>query len=165
MSDDKPMLALGRYEELALSELARFPVLAQCHAAWLAAGKGGRLPASIDLACIPPETLPYTMLLDYLPAAGDVRVRIAGTYVGEHSTFRDSGRGLRGFFNETDAAIVYESLVRIAAAKTPSLARRDYVTIEGSRYSYTRLIMPLAADGQTVSGFFKTIEPASLHIE
>jgi hypothetical protein len=165
MSEDKPMLELGRYEELALSELAGCPVLAQCHAAWVAAGVGGYLPASLDLSVVPAETLPYTMLLDYLPAAGDVRVRIAGTYVGEHSSFRDSGRGLRGFFNETDAAIVYASLVRIAAAKTPSLARRDYVTIEGSRYSYTRLIMPLAADGHTVSGFFKTIEPASLHIE
>lgn len=165
MSEEKPELNLGRYQELALSELANCPILAQCHGTWLAAGKAGRLPASLDLSGIPTEALPYTMLLDYLPAAGDVRVRIAGTHVGEHSSFRDSGRGLRGFFNETDAGIVFESLVRIADAKQPSLARRDYVQIDGRRYSYTRLIMPLAADGATVSGFFKTIEPASLHIE
>ena len=165
MSEDTPMLNLGCYQELDLSGLAGCPVLAQCHATWLAASAGDRIPASLDLAGIPADALPYTMLLDYLPAAGDVRVRIAGTHVGEHSSFRDSGRGLRGFFNATDAQIVYQSLVRIAATRTPSLARRDYVRIDGRKYSYTRLIMPLAADGMTVSGFFKTIEPASLHIE
>ena len=164
MSEDKPMLELCRYEELELSGLAGFPMLARCHAAWLAACTAGALPASIDIADIPADTLPYTMLLDFLPEIRDVRVRIAGNYVGERSAFGDSGRGLRGFFNETDAGIVFESLVRIAQLRLPSLARRDYVSIEGRRYGYTRLIMPLSADGRTVSGFFKTIEPASLLI-
>ncbi len=117
------------------------------------------------MALVPAEALPYTMLLDYLPVRGDVRVRIAGNYVGERAHFGESGQGLRGFFSETDATVVYDSLVRIADAREPSLARRDYVSIEGRSYSYTRLILPLAADGGRVSGFFKTIEPTTLTIK
>jgi len=165
MSEQMPIRELGRYVELPLAEIGAYPVLAACYRVWQSAFVGDRLPASLDIGLVPAETLPYTMMLDYLPAARDVRVRMAGHYVGEHSTFKNSGRGLRGFFNETDAAIVYDSLVRIADAKQPSLARRDYVTIDGNRHGYTRLILPLAADGVTVSGFFKTVEPASLKVE
>jgi len=104
------------------------------------------------------------MLLDYLPEQRDVRVRLCGNYVGERSTFADSGKGLRGFFNEVDAGLVFDSLVGIARAAAPSLARRDYVSIEGKAYRYVRLIMPLSLDGRQVTGFFKTIEPSSLEI-
>ncbi len=165
MTDAAPSLSLIRYEELKLDDISSFSVLARCYAAWRASSIEGRLPATVDIREIPAETLPYTMLLDYLPKQQDVYVRIAGNYVGERSAFGEQIEGLRGFFNETDAAIVYESLVRIAETKTPSLARRDYVSIEGQRYRYVRLIMPLSADGNSVTGFFKTIEPASLQIE
>jgi hypothetical protein len=164
MQNDPPILRLDRYVELPISGIAGYPVLSKCHAAWLAGCAGGRIAASVDMTLIPDEALPYTMLLDYLPAEKDVRVRIAGNYVGERSSFGDARRGLRGFFNETDAEIVFESLARIASSGTPSLARRDYVSIEGRRYGYTRLILPLAADGRAVTGFFKTIEPATLAI-
>ncbi len=165
MQNDPPNLKLARYEELPLSAIGECRVLSKCFAAWNAGRVDGRLPASIDMALVPDEALPYTMLLDYLPARGDVRVRIAGNYVGERAHFGESGLGLRGFFSETDAAVVYESLVRIAETREPSLARRDYVSIEGRSYSYTRLILPLAIDGERVSGFFKTIEPSTLIIK
>lgn len=164
MQNDPPSLKLDRYTEIPIAGIGDFPVLAKCFAAWKTGCADGRLPASMDMTLVPDEVLPYTMLLGYIPAQRDVRVRIAGNYVGERSTFGDTGKGLRGFFNETDAGIVFESLVRIAETREPSLARRDYVSIEGRRYGYTRLILPLAADGQSVSGFFKTIEPATLSV-
>lgn len=165
MNDRMKIRELGRYAEFDLAELGKYPVLEACHKVWAQGCAGDRLPASLDIGLVPPETLPYTMMLDYLPAANDVHVRMAGHYVGERSTFKASGRGLRGFFDAEDAAIVYASLVRIAQTKRPSLARRDYVTIDGTRHGYTRLILPLAADGITVSGFFKTVEPSSLAVE
>lgn len=164
MQNEPPNLKLDRYEELPLASIDVYPVLSKCFAAWEAGRRDGRLPASVDMALVPAEALPYTMLLDFLPAQGDVRVRIAGNYVGERANFVNSGRGLRAFFSEADAAIVYESLVRISQSRMPSLARRDYVSIEGQRYGYTRLILPMSIDGQNVSGFFKTIEPATLVI-
>ena len=164
MQNDPPSLKLDRYTELPMAAIGECPVLSKCFAAWKAGRAGGKIPAAMDMSLVPEEALPYTMLLDYLPERRDVHVRIAGNYVGERAHFGSSIRGLRGFFNDTDAGIVFDSLVRIAETGEPSLARRDYVTIDGHRYGYTRLTLPLSADGRTVTGFFKTIEPASLTI-
>lgn len=155
-------LQLQGYEELPMADIASYPMLAACHAAWLAARRGGRLPAVIDIAALPPEVMPYTMLLDYLPEQHDVRVRIAGNYVGERTSADHGGRRLGNFFSEHDAGIVFASMARIAATGQPSLARRSYVSLEGRQFSYVRLIMPLSLDGVSVTGFFKTIEPATL---
>lgn len=150
------------YEELPLTALPQFPMLARCHQAWLAAHRGDRLPAAIEMDTLPAEVLPYTMLLDYLPAQRDVRVRLAGNYVGERTSADDGGRRLGNFFNAHDAAIVFASMEQVAGRRQASLARRAYVLLDGSQLSYVRLILPLSLDGQTVTGFFKTIEPDSL---
>lgn len=150
------------YEELPLTALAQFPMLARCHQAWLAAHRGDKLPAAIEVDTLPAEVLPYTMLLDYLPAQRDVRVRLAGNYVGERTSAEDGGRRLGNFFNAHDAAIVFASMEQVAGRRQASLARRDYVLLDGSQLSYVRLILPLSLDGHTVTGFFKTIEPDSL---
>jgi hypothetical protein len=159
-------LRLGRYEEIDIARIGEFPELASCLAAWTAgrAGASG-LPAAIDISTLAPSVLPYTMLIDRLPGKDDVRVRMAGNYVGERARFGGAERGLRGFFDETDAKIVFDSFEKIAASRLPSLARRDYVSVEGRKYRYVRLILPVSADGETVTGFFKTIEPGSLQIE
>jgi|GEM_PF-584371 len=159
-------LRLGRYEEIDLARIGEFPELAGCLAAWNAGRAGpADLPASVDIAALAPSVLPYTMLIDRAPGMADVRVRMAGTYVGERARFGGEARGLRGFFDETDAKIVFDSFEKIAAERRPSLARRDYVSIEGRKYCYVRLILPVSADGETVTGFFKTIEPGSLRID
>ncbi len=161
-------LNLRGYEELPLADLADFPSLAACHAAWLAAHRSlpGRadpvLPAVIEVQALPPDVMPYTMLLDYLPEERDVRVRLAGNYVGERTSADAGGRRLGNFFNAHDAAIVYASMEQVANLRQPSLARRSYVALDGMQFSYVRLILPLSLDGYTVTGFFKTIEPATL---
>lgn len=164
-----PPAAMARqvkgYEELPLTALSQFPMLARCHQAWLTAHRDGMLPAVIEVDTLPPEVLPYTMLLDYLPDQRDVRVRLAGNYVGERTNADLGGRRLGNFFNAHDAAIVFDSMEQVAGTRQASLARRAYVLLDGSQLDYVRLILPLSQDGHTVSGFFKTIEPASLNRE
>lgn len=155
-------LTVEGYEEIPLARISDYPMLARCHAAWVAAHADGRLPATIAIDTLPPDVLPYVMLIDYLPEQRDVRVRVAGNYVGERTSDDDGGRRLRNFFSEHDAAIVYASMEQVANTRAPSLASRSYVSLEGRQFSYVRLIMPLSLDGETVTGFFKTIEPATL---
>lgn len=165
MATDNPAaqpLQIKGYEELPLERIADYPGLAQCHAAWRAAQVGGKLPATIAVEALPKDVLPYVMLLDYEPERRDVRVRLAGNFVGERTSGEEGGRRLRNFFSAQDAEIVFRSLEHVAALARPSLAKRDYVTLEGRPVRYVRLILPLSLDGKTVTGFFKTIEPATL---
>jgi len=155
-------LQIEGYEELPLARIVDFPMLASCHAAWLAAGTGNSLPAAINVETLPRDVLPYVMLLDYLPEQRDVRVRLAGIYVGERTSRDEGGQRLGNFFNTHDAEIVFRSMEQVATTRQPSLARRSYVTLEGRQFSYVRLILPLSLDGAAVTGFFKTIEPGTL---
>jgi hypothetical protein len=149
-------------EDLSLETIGDYPILATCLEAWEAARIGEALPSSMEVADVPEEVLDYTMLLDYLPAEKDASVRMVGTYIGEKAAFQAHGMTVRAFFEERDAEIVTESLRRIAERRAPSLARRSFVPIAGAPMSYVRLILPLSANGDAVTGFFKTIEPSSL---
>lgn len=163
MADDDRLKVRG-YDELPFSSIGAYPDLERCYRAWLAA-KGDRLaPSAVDVDDVPKSVLPYVMLLDYLPEENDVEVRIAGNYVGERTTDEHGGRRLRDYFCDADAETVFASMQRVATTGLPSLAARAYVTIEGREYSYVRIILPLSANGRTVTGFFKTIEPSSLDI-
>lgn len=150
-----------RHAEIPLDRLEDYPALAKCVAAWREAKRRGALPAAIPIDAVPEEVRPYTMLLDFLPETRDARVRMVGEYIGERARFDMAGHTLRGFFEPADAAIVYEGLSLAARTRMPTLARRDYVPIDGRRCRYVRLILPLAGDGENVDGFFKTVEPAS----
>lgn len=158
-------LEVDGYTELPMTEIQKYPMLEKCHRAWMEAHRNGQLPATIDPAVLPSEVIPYLMLLDYLPEQQDVRVRLAGNYVGERTSDEMGGRRLRNFFNERDAKIVFASMERVAVSRQPSLAHRSYVSIDGKSMSYVRLIMPMSIDGMRVSGFFKTIEPDTLQSE
>ena len=149
-------------EELALDEIGAFPMLAACLRAWEAKRQGDDLPASLEVSDLPEAVLDYTMLLDYLPSERDAAVRMVGTYIGEKAAFKAQGMTVRAFFEERDAAVVTNALRGCAQNRKPTLARRTFVPIAGAPMSYVRLILPLSANGQTVTGFFKTIEPSTL---
>jgi hypothetical protein len=151
-----------RHRDLDLAALDSYPALAECVRIWRNACRDGELPAALPADEVPEAVKPFTMLLDYLPERRDARVRMVGHYVGERADFETIGRNLRGYFNDEDAQIVYAGLERAATTRGPSLAKRDYVSIEGKRFRYVRLILPLASDGRNVDGFFKTIEPLTL---
>ena len=152
----------SRQEDLSLDAIAAYPLLASCLKAWEAARGEDALPASMEVGDVPDAVLDYTMLLDYLPAERDAAVRMVGNYIGENAAFQAYGMTVRAFFEERDADVVTEALRRIAESRAPSLGRRSFVPIAGAPMSYVRLILPLSANGQDVTGFFKTIEPSTL---
>jgi len=160
-----PATVSSTQEELALDRIAEFPLLAACFEAWTAARAEGGIPSSLDVPTLPDAVLDYTMLLDYAPDRQVALVRLVGNYIGERAAFQAHGMTVRAFFDERDARIVTDALRRIADSRTPSLARRSHVPIDGVPMSYVRLILPLSVDGQDVTGFFKTIEPATLSTE
>jgi len=156
------ILNIRGYQELGLENLSDYPALDACFKTWSLARNGECLPVFVDIEAVPDSVLPYVMLLDYLPLDRDVEVRLSGTYVGERTRESKEGRRLKDFFNEHDSEVVFVSMQKVADTRTPSLARRSYVSLEGRYLEYVRLILPLSADGITVTGFFKTIEPNSL---
>jgi hypothetical protein len=160
--EDDTRLSIEGYEEIPLSEITRFPALEACYRAWLDAHENGIMPAALDIDAVPESVLPYVMLLDYMPEIRDVEVRIAGNYVGERTSAEFGGRRLRNFFDRRDAEIVFASMEHVAETRTPSIAKRTYVSLEQRYFEYVRIILPVSADGETVTGFFKTIEPDTL---
>lgn len=161
-SDMDMPISVDGYEEIPLSEIGRYPALAACHDAWQAAHADGAMPSALGIDTVPESVLPYTMLLDYMPEIRDVEVRIAGNYVGERTSEEFGGRRLSNFFDSRDAEIVFMSMETVAKTRTPSIAKRSYVSLEQRYFEYVRLILPISADGETVTGFFKTIEPDTL---
>ncbi|WP_374764331.1 PAS domain-containing protein [Yunchengibacter salinarum] len=122
----------------------------------------GRIPAAFNMRDIPPRILPYVMLLTLDRERDRLIVRLAGTEVCQRHGGEMKGKTTDDFFEPVDAAIVVKSALDVAHNKTPSLARRNYVNIDGKSWHYTRLIMPLSSDGETVDGFFKTLDPDTL---
>lgn len=157
----KQMAAPERSEELPLSEVGRFPVLAACLNEWRS-GIGARnaLPAKVRVENLPECVLPYLMLLDWDGAQASVR--IAGEYLQVRAGGPLRGKGVDAVFQADDAAIVEAAFARVAATAEPDLAARRYVSLDGGQYGYVRLICPLARRGGSVDGFFKAIEPATL---
>ncbi len=154
----------ARHEELSLSELDGYPLLAACHRVWRESGEDGALPTRIDPLDLPREILPTVMMLD-LEEDGErpqLRVRLAGTEVCAKHGGELKGKTTDDFFQPDDAGAVVSSVVAIARSGTPSLARRSYVSLNRRNWRYVRLIMPLSRDGERVDSFFKVADPGSM---
>lgn len=158
-------LKTGIHEELPLAALPDYPLLDAAVRLWRdESAAQGRLPARLDPLLLPRALLPYVMLLDLEQdgARPLLRIRLAGTEVcAKH------GREMRGlttddFFHADDADAVVGAALAVAAGGEPSLARRSYITLRDSAWSYVRLILPLSRAGGTVDSFFKVADPASM---
>ena len=154
----------ARHEELSLSDLESYPLLAACHRVWHASGDAGALPNRIDPLDLPREVLPTVMMLD-LEAddeSAQLRVRLAGTEVCAKHGGELKGKTTDDFFKPEDASAVVSSALAIARSRTPSLARRSYVSLNRRNWRYVRLIMPLSRNGERVDSFFKVADPGSM---
>lgn len=152
----------SRHQELPLDRVAEFPHLESVLAEWRRNCIGIFPPPRLSPAQVPKAALPYVMLLD-LEDDARLRVRLAGTYVCESYGRELKGRTTDDFFHEKDAAKVVDSALEVARTGVPSLARRTYITLNDRYWSYVRLIMPLSRSGDRIDGFFKLLEPGSLH--
>jgi hypothetical protein len=151
-----------RHTELPLDGIGQYPGLAAALEVWRAA-PGHPLPQRIDPTAVPRNLLPYVMLLGLEREPDVLRVRLAGTFVCRKYGGELKGRTTDDFFDPEDARIVLESSLAVAASGRPSLARREYVSLEKRIWRYVRLIAPMsfAGDG-TVDGFFKLLDPDTL---
>lgn len=154
----------GRHQEMPLSELVRFPLLAEVYGLWRRSAEKGRPPPGLDPLEVPTRLLPYVMLLDLerLPRPR-LRVRLAGTEVCTYYGGELRGSTTDDFFKAGDRAAVVEAALTVARSGVPSLACRRYVTLQRRRWTYTRLILPLCrGEGSEPDAFYKVLDPGSL---
>lgn len=154
----------SQHHEMPLSELARFPLLAQVHSLWLRSLDHGRPPRGLDPLAVPTRLLPYVMLLELerIPRTR-LRVRLAGTEVCTYYGGELRGATTDDFFKAGDREAVVEAALAVARSGVPSLASRRYVSLQRRRWSYTRLILPLCrGEGGEVDAFYKVLDPSSL---
>jgi hypothetical protein len=149
------------HREIPLTEIGRFPDLAAALQSWQQS-VGTRAPRQVDPLALPKALLPYVMLLDLEEAPARLRVRLAGTYICDKYGSELRGATTDDFFAPADAQQVVASALTVAKFGIPSLAQRDYVTLDGGLWSYVRLIAPLSRDGCKIDGFFKVLDPATL---
>ncbi len=119
------------------------------------------LPARIDPLDIPKPLLPYILILDYSVEPEDILARLAGTAVCENHGGELRGRSIFDVFEPKDAQLVLDSLKGVLARRGPTLARREFVSLDNTTLSYVRLILPLSSDGVTIDRFFNAVEPSS----
>jgi hypothetical protein len=153
----------SRHEELPLSAIDAYPDLMALLRIW-EAGCGGFLPAAIDPLVVPRALLPYVMLLELetLDGTPRLRVRLAGTEVCAKHGGEMRGKTTDDFFAPADARAVVDSTLEVARTLRPSLARRDYISLDDRLWGYVRLILPMSPDGVNVTRFFKVLDPGSL---
>jgi hypothetical protein len=150
-----------KHEELDLSRIEDYPHLAALLRVWQAQS-GARPAPDIDPLDLPRPLFPYVMLLDLEREAKRLIIRLAGDFVCEKHGGPVKGLTPYDFFDEADAAAVVACAIEVADAEAPSLARREYVTIDGGLWSYVRLMLPLAGPDGRTDRIFKALEPSSL---
>jgi len=133
------------------------PRMAQFLDLWNSKRAGRTLPARPDFAF--EELRPWLgelHLLEVLPA--DFRFKVFATGTAERVKREFTGR----LMSEAEPKeLIREAMVayrRAVESRAPSFADRSNVQIEGRVFSWHRLILPLAADGEAVDHLFVCIE-------
>lgn len=153
-----PFTSSGRQHDIPLTEIGRYPHLAEALQSWQQSDA-----RQVDPLTLPKILLPYVMLLDLERQPTRLRIRLAGTYICEKHGGELKGRTTDEFFRPADAELVVEAALTVAKFGIPSLAERHYVGFDGKLWSYVRLIAPLSRDGNGVDSFFKVLDPTSLN--
>jgi hypothetical protein len=149
------------HEPMHPADLERYQLLKRVHESWLRGHQDGRPPARIDPLDVPAATLPYVMLLR-LDDDTRLTVTLAGSFVCALHGGELRGASTDDFFTPEQAASVVEAARAAAATNQPDIAARRYITLSQRSWSYVRLILPLAPDGQGRPRFYKVLDPDSL---
>lgn len=153
--------SLQEHIEIPLTDIGAYRDLAEVYAVWMDKCGGAAFPQHIDMLDLPPSLLPYVMVLERDPDAGLV-IRLAGTYVCERHGGELRGKTPADFFPDGESQKVEQAILGVGEARAPSLAKRTYIHLNDSYWSYVRLVLPLSSDGHTVDKFFKVLDPATL---
>lgn len=151
----------ARHTELSLDGIQEYPTLAAAYHAWMAnkdAGGDGRL----DPTEIPRKLLPTVMIVELAPDFSIGHVRLAGTFVCQIYRGELKGKTVDDFFKPDDAALVMGALRHCVESGAPSLAKRSYVSLEGDRWEYVRLLLPESGRESGPKRLFKAMEKSTL---
>ena len=158
LSDRLRQLIPSRHKDIPIDRIGEFSVLDSVHSVWMEKSTNG-LPQDLEPLELPTFALPNVMLIDLERHPRNARIRLAGTlpcrlYGGELK-----GRTVHDFFAAKDAEHVLGSLFAAADKGVPCLTQRSYVALANKHWAYTRLVLPLSEDGETVNRVFKVLEP------
>lgn len=149
-----------RHTELSLDEIDSYPTLAAAYRVWrssIDAGGNGHL----DPTEVPPKLLPTVMIVELAPDFSNAHVRLAGTYVCQLHNGELRGKSVNAFFKPDDTVLVLDAMRRCIEDGVPSLARRSYVSLEGDKWEYVRLLLPERSN-EGPKRLFKAMEKCTL---
>ena len=153
MSDARPRLIQAQGS--IFEEIEPPGKLAAILAYWrnlVPAGLPGR--QHIDPITIGTGLLPHIFLTDVLDGGARFRLRLIGTHIVSHAGTDDTGQ-------ELDATVVprlRDTIIGhyrlVALERRPLCHRSEFVGQDKRVYRYDRLLLPMAADGETVDMIF-----------
>ncbi|SRR5579883_2227903 len=113
--------------------------------------KGSALPSrrSFDVLDLK-YVLGYVNLLDVLRAPLRFRYRVHGTHCVALLGYDMTGKFVDDYPDDAYRARVSEKFTQVVETRSPSCDRGEREIVDGRRIGFEALILPLAADGETV---------------
>ena len=142
----------------ALTDI-RSPILRQGLAYWNVKRRERLMPARADIdpmEIIP--ILPNVVLLDVLRDPLDFRYRLIGTVIEEHMSEPYTGRRFSELSHQRAPSRIWSCSQCIVRDKQPLCSDIPYVGPKRDFTSIEDVMMPLAADGETVDMIFVVVE-------
>jgi hypothetical protein len=126
----------------------------QLFAYWRDKRRGARLPGRADIDPIEiPRHLPCLALIDVVrhDETLDFRYRLTGTEIVDKAGRDPTGKSFGQLYSGTYLQQAYATYRDIVRSGQPAMSQRVFPADPSRRFvTYDRLILPLAADGQTV---------------
>jgi len=102
--------------------------------------------------------LPYVILLDVLRDPLDFRYRLIGTVTDEHMVEPYTGRRFSELPHQRAPSRIWSCCERVVHHKQPLRGDIPYVGPKSDFIAIENIMMPLAADGETVDMIFTVVE-------
>ena len=134
------------------------PVNQQSLAYWLSKRGDRLMPARADLDPSEiPNLLPHTVLMDVARSPLDFRYRLIGTTVEYHLAHSLAGQWMSAIPYQRPGSVIWSTLEGIVNDRRPVTSRIPYIGPHKDYKTAEDMIMPLAADGETVDMLFVTV--------
>lgn len=131
---------------------------------WAGIPKAPDLPlfSNFHLDLVPPELLPWSVVVDVISAPKDFRFRFWGTERANLIGIEMTGQYLTDIEDDEmreGNRLEYEEILTRA---NPVLCQTPVVTSSGRSISILSIRLPLSTDGKTVSHIYSAVDPQSI---
>lgn len=134
------------------------PILRPAYAYWLSKCRNGRLPSRRDIDPTEiPRLLPYLMITELVSSGTRLRFRLAGTAIVAAYGGELTGKYCDEVWPAERRASIMANYRLICEYKQPLLMRHRYVSPRQRQLICHRVVMPLAADGISVTHFVAAV--------